>query len=817
MSNAVARSGFSRTWLALLLCVGCAGSVAAQSADDFVSGSVQDQWDKWQGAMTVVLSRDAAAAETAFEELLALRPSAFRIALLAERTVQRTPEAGAVLLFEQDISADSLKESGKQVGELLLTGREQMNQADDAFYFSSIGRFDVAQANFRALLASNPDPVALLEFVERVPRRKELLVTTSDNPVTGESARAVLRLLSEGERRIKGDPHRIKENLDRLGGPPRAYENAVDALRDSGEFAVPFAIEYLKNPQKADLAEAILRALPLIDRPALNPLVMSLRMPDQSVKVYMIRVLAQIGYPQAAPHLKQLVEGKDTPPEIVTAANAALQELAAKGAEVIGRSAAESFLALAQDYYDNKKELAADTRLETANAWYWRNGILNNQEVPTAIFNEVMAMRCAEEALLANPDLKPALSLWLAANFRREAQLATDEVDLTRPANYPTAVYFAQSAGAEYCLMALARAVDDNDPVVALGAIDAVRNTGGAATVTGGTEGRQPLAEALAFPDRLVRIKAGLALGAAQPVQEFRNYQNLMPVLSEALRLHGGVRTAVVVDSSADAANPILAALRTDGYEAVHDARLFGGLEKVRKDLPGVDVIFIASDVTVPSLADSLRELRNDFRYASTPVVIVAKPGDRDAVRNLVRSDVRLASIAVGDGPETIQAAIARVSKAVGAHAITPELGRTLALDAARVLRGLGQTRNPLFEVAQAEASLLEALGDPDATVRLTVAETLGYIGSSGAQDAIANIALNANEAKELRIAMFAALAEAAKRKGAHLSGELTTRLIETVESETDTALREASSQALGALSLPSNPASQIVRNYYGG
>src|SRR5690606_13838113 len=140
------------------------------------------------------------------------------------------------------------------------------------------------------------------------------------------------------------------------------------------------------------------------------------------------------------------------------------------------------FFALARAYYDNTPSLAADATLDTANVWYYRDGLLEPVEAPTVIFNEIMAMRASEEALRLDPDLKPALALWIAANFKREAELPADAVDYTRPPDYPSALYFAQSAGAEYCQLALGRAIDDGDAAVALGCIEALHATAGAAS-----------------------------------------------------------------------------------------------------------------------------------------------------------------------------------------------------------------------------------------------------------------------------------------------------------------------------------------------
>lgn len=800
------------------LLIGTAHAAAQLRVDDeFISGDAEAAWLNWNFGLEALLSRDREAAEGAFGVLLADDVSPLRLALMAERSQRRSREAGAVLLMEQDYLSDALGESGRRLYERLEVGREQMNQADDGWYFASIGRYDVSNANFRALIASEPDPVALLEFADRVARREQVLVQVATNPVVGDSAMAILRLLAEGERLLKADPVRIRRNIERLGGPPRAFENAVVRLKESGEYAVPFILQTLRDPERRELTQALLRTLPQLGRSGLNPLVIALRMDDETTKEYVVRALGQIGYWQPVPYLLALREDSTTSPRVRMAVDAALSDLADHGVPIdTGMSAAEAFYRLARGYYDDSEALAADPRLDTANVWYWRDGIPQNVEVPTAIFNEIMSMRCCEEALRLSPDMKPPLALWLAANFRREAQLPEGMVDYTRPDDYPSAAYFAQAAGAEYNLRALARAVDDGDPAVALGAIEALRLTAGRAALMEGVEGRHPLAQALSMPDRLVRIRAGLALGGALPTQPFANSQNLMPVLGEALRLYGGARGALVADPDTASANAVAAALRAVGYDVVTDAGLLAGLQKVRDQTPGVDAIVIGSNV-MPDLEEAVRQIRSDFRFAHTPVLIVARPGDADKVRTLVRSDHRLGEVAPDLPPEAMEAAVAQVARAVGARAVTSEIGSELALEAAFVLRQLALTDNPVFKVADAQSALLEALKTTDPALRLAIAEVLGFIGSAEAQRAIAQVALDDAEAESMRVSMFAALAEAARRTGGHLPREQVDRLIETAEKDPNMTIRTAASQALGALNLPANPASTIIRNQYRG
>ena len=90
-------------------------------------------------------------------------------------------------------------------------------------------------------------------------------------------------------------------------------------------------------------------------------------------------------------------------------------------------------------------------------------------------------------------------------------------------------------------------------------------------------------------------------------------------------------------------------------------------------------------------------------------------------------------------------------------------------------------------------------------------------MGTSRAQEAIAKIALDAATQEEMRVRMFAALADAAKRKGNLLNEELVKAVVAVAQKETNMTIREAASQALGALNVPGEPASQIIRDQYRG
>lgn len=789
--------------------------VFAQNSQ-YETGPAATAMGLWQNAVTAMAARGDS--EGAIGELLAANPSPLRLALLAEHTELRTKQGGVLLTLEQDVANTKVGENGKKLWELLEQGREQMNQADDGWYFASVGQFGIAAANFQALVASNPDPVALLEFSERVQRRQQILVTLASDPIMGESVRGVLKLLGDGEQAVKADPGRIKQNIEKLAGAPRQYENAVAALKDSGEYTVPFFVQMLRDPAQRALTQPIVRTMPKIDRAALNPLVMATRIDDQAVRMIVVRALGQIPYFQSVPYLMALRDDAATPADLKAAAAASLSDLAARGISIPdGATAADAFYALAQAYYRDDNTVAADTRISTANVWYHRDGLIQNIPVPTAIFNDIMAMRCCEEALRLNPDLKPALALWIGSNARREAQLADGETDATRPDNYPSAAYFAQSAGAEYNLLTLARAIDDGDAIVALTAIEALAKTSGPASVLGKVGDREPLGEALNFPERIVRIRAALALAGAMPDRTFNNVQNLMPVLGEALSLYAGSSNALVVDPDEMSGNQLAAHLRGAGYTVVIDRGLYDGLSRARKELPGIDVIVIASNVQQPGIAEAIRQIRSETQLGNTPVIVAAKKGDSDAAAELVRREPKTGDVPAEANAEALIAKVAFVARGAGAHAIDATLGSALALEAAKVLGKLTMAKSTVIDVAAGEKGLIGLLAAGDPQLRLTAGAVLGFMGGSAGQVALAEVALTATEAAEIRINMYRAVAASAMRSGNQLGEEQVNRLIASAESEADLSIRTAASEALGALNLPGNPASTIIRNQYGG
>jgi CheY-like chemotaxis protein len=751
-----------------------------------------------------------------------MKLSDLRMALMADRTGSLRLEAWA--------KSDDAPDSVKAIVGSITTGRKQKTLAEDGWHFAAIGRFAYADANFKALDDSNPDPVALLELARANPNRHAILIKLLANADVGPSAQRFLEILGRGEEMLRMDPQEIAANVAKLSGPPRMSFNAASRLKDSGEYAVPHLIQLLQDPNKRSLHPAIIQLLPQIGRAALNPICIALGMDDNVTRQVLINAVAQIGYGQALPYLAKVADDTTASPDTRAAAKQAMATLGDSSAD---RS--QLFQDLAANYYNNIDSLRADARRDSANIWYLRDGELRLNEVPTAIFNDIMVMRCSEEALLANPDNTVATALWIAANFRREAKLgmnveseladALSAKDGTRPEGYPRAIYFARAAGPTYNHLVLEQAFKDLDPGVALGAIAALSETAGGPSLVGAEDIKQPLVQTLAFPNRQVRIKAALALGRALPKTSFHGAQNVVPVLAEALA-QSSRSAALVVDPDESSGNAFAAILRGVGFDAAVGADLNKARDNGQKaNLTSFDVILLATDMAQPDATQAVTDLRRDLPTAATPILIVAKEGQMSRAIAASRAghgvDILPAEVAqLGDAAKVNQQVMARIGRAAQALGMSPlsmEMSMDLALQSADVLRMIGQSNLKVYDFS-GRYGRITSLASPSETLRIRSAQDLALAASGDAQAAIGEAALNEKHNQAERVSKFASLAESARRNGNMLGQtDLANRLIDFTKNEKDLILRTAASQALGALDLPSNKASEIIRSQYRG
>lgn len=421
----------------------------------------------------------------------------------------------------------------------------------DFLHFTKMGRFDLGKGYAQAVLQRNPDPAAVYKLVQENPQGYELAMKVADSAHDEELAgltQQLLAVVDEGRFLRRTEPGLIVEEIRRLSTTPRGKLMATRRLRDAGEYAVPFMLdamaEAIRNPSFGTKLSDLIEALPQIGRPAIRPLAAALQMQNDQLKIEIIRALGKIGYPQSLPYLKHVAENAQAV-ELRSQAAASIRQIDPRSTNT---PAATLFFQLGEMYYYHSESLAPVDNVAFANVWFWdeQASRLARVEVDRQYFHELMTMRCCEWSVRADEQFGLAIGLWLAGFFKAEATgIAMPEYF---DESHASALVYATTAGPEYLHQALARAVNDKNAAVALGAVEALATTAGERSLMYTLGPVQPLLQALTFPNRAVRYSAAIAIANAGPRQSFSESGVVVRNLAEALARSGQEATAAAAD-----------------------------------------------------------------------------------------------------------------------------------------------------------------------------------------------------------------------------------------------------------------------------
>ena len=464
------------------------------------------------------------------------------------------------------------------------------NDWNDFLHYTLIGRFDLAQGFGQRLLDSKPDPLLLLELSEENPRGYELLLKVqADNDQLREIAEGILKVIEEGRYLRRTDPKIILAEIARLNTTIRGKIAAQERLKNAGEYAVPFLLSVLEDSSRREEFANIVQTLPMLGRSAIRPLTAALQTPHAAVKAEIIEALGAIGYFEPLPYLKYTAEKEESSP-LREAALAAIARIDSSAQQI---PAAELFFQLAEKYYNREDSVAPSSEFSFANVWFWdaERQMLSRVEVSREYFYELMAMRCCEWALKADAGLGKAIGLWLAAYFRAESY------GIPMPAyfgeGHASAMTYAVTAGPEYLMQALSRALKNREAYVALQAVEALAvNACSQALLTRiGLE--MPLADALQFEDPRVRYSAAIALGQAGPVEGFAGNELIVPILVEALLKKAEGMDETLAERYSVRAMQTLEQLAVSGNQAVDLSVALDGLIEMTRS--GADAMRISA------------------------------------------------------------------------------------------------------------------------------------------------------------------------------------------------------------------------------
>jgi HEAT repeat protein len=605
------------------------------------------------------------------------------------------------------------------------------------------------------------------------------------------------------------EPQRIADDINRLDKGQRAYQNAVNRLRAAGQFAAPQMLATLLDRDRENLHPLLMRAMVDIGQPIVQPLAIALPDLPSNAQGQIARVLADIGYPQSMPALKQVIESDQTAPAARQNAQAAIQAIARNSRASADTPAAQLYLALGNGAYrtatNNPQALDSyDAETDTGVVWVYRRDLTINGEpglvpivVPGSVVGDAVAMQAAETALALNPDLDPALSLFIMANLRRENRLPAGEADPSYGSDRQAPRFYAMTAGPQRLQDVLDRALRDNDADLALDAIAAL-------SATASLDALQPLTRGLAFPDRRVRFRAAEALARALPDTSFENDFRVVPALADGVRQSENPVALVVAPDQQDR-NQLSGTLSDQGFRTVNApsvAEAAGTLNSV----PGIDLLVVRAQPT--AVRENVSASRGNFKLASAPVLAVVSTADQSSVANLFENDPRVTVVAV-DNADLDQAIDLAEAGFSGAE-LSAEEATDFALTALSLLETIALVSSP-FEINDALPALIAAVESDERTQVVTAAgDVLRHLDEPDAQAALADTALAKSGPEQ--VALLIDLAESANAHGNLIPAATTDQLLELVKNSTgDTA--NAAAQAHGALALPTRNAVDLILN----
>jgi HEAT repeat protein len=683
-----------------------------------------------------------------------------------------------------------------------------INDADLFMHYSLVGNVKLATAFGKVILKMSPSPVDALHAFEAAANGRnvsEILIDNQQVPALRKISAKISALLYKGHMAVARNPNRIMQAIAAMDQSPRAFVVSRERLRAAGEFAVPFYIHTLNSESKKALHPYVLQMMSDIGKPVINPLVEQLATTSVAERVQIIHVLGDIQYPQSLAYLKQIAEDKAAPADERAAAVSAIDKIDPTGL-YSHLNAAQQFLWLAKGYFNHRPSLAPNYPNEATNPiWFYdpQLGDVSEVAVPTPIWYDVQCMRACKAALRLEPNLSPAISLWITANLRREVNLPHGMTDPSLPKNAPAAAYYAVAAGPRYLNPSLREALAIDNSRLILKVIKALTETGGVAGLV--SSPASPLLQAMSYPNLQVRFEAAAALSAANPLKPYPGYNRVVPILSEALA-QSGKPVCVVIEPSAQDRNSLAAGLRSK-FHIISASTTSQAFEMARQS-PIINLVVVQGAANVRNYTQLAT---TDARLAYTPLVILAHSTAAREYRVEFTNEQTVNVLPVGSSANEVQTVYQNVIDKLGGS-IPSSLKLADALGAAHQLKLIAMNRASIYSVLPALPALHAALHNGNSKVVLAAARVLGRVRDPMAQRMLVRAALHSSgAATEVRAALFRSLATSARNLGDDLTRGQIHGVIRIAMTDPSAQVKLAAAQALGALNIPSNQASTLI------
>ncbi|MHC4211309.1 MAG: hypothetical protein ACYSWT_16530 [Planctomycetota bacterium] len=677
---------------------------------------------------------------------------------------------------------------------------------EEFIHYTIIAKPDLAAAYAERLLRSptTDADLALILDEGRVKddRFEAALGKAHRVPELEDIAAELDRRVTEGRLDLARDPKRIDAAITLLVGNQRMKLHGRKLLVAAGEYAAPRLLRVITEGQDERLRSAAGDMLVEIGRYSVAPLCAALPHLRDRNQRYICQILGEIGLPQASPYLLELA--------VDEAAAVPAREAAASAFRAVGGIDGDLsvlYEELGRQYFDELESLIAYPFEPANNVWNFDSFHgLEATPVPTEIFGEVMAMRTSSRALEIDPGNRSALSLFIAANLKRENELPQGTDDPIYGENRYSPAFYATVFGPQICLDVLAIGLDDLDTQLVRDAIAALSHTTGGASLFAAADGRQPLLEALRYPDRRVQYEAALTLGRALPGQRFPGDMAVVPLLASAVRT-GDQSFAVVIARDEEDRRIDAERLETVGFTIIASGP---DVASVRSEIAlavGVDLVVTRAE-DPEQTAQVVGDLHAFPNTSAAPVLILAAAADMAPLKRDFRDNIRVKVSRARIDEDEFNRSVDEVMLRASGGRMTEAEAEAYAIEAIMALRDIAISGNTAYTITDAEAALIQALEVRTGGLRLSVADILALIDSRRAQRTLFDAALTASGDEQ--IDLLDRVAASVKRHGDRTDERHVEALLDLVVNSSGRTA-EAAARVHGALDLPAGPALKLI------
>lgn len=508
------------------------------------------------------------------------------------------------------------------------------------------GKFDLAAIYLRAFVASEPTDPLLLKIEKDYGTTvfQDLRsIPWSDDRKTNDAAKAdVETVIAKARAAVTKQletPDRVNKYIRNLGATEEERLFAVEELKRTGDYAVPFMVDALRRNSTPQLTRGILQAIPEQPAATMGGWLAAL---DGLTPDLQYAVLAAIGrrpdvldltksaQTDFTPRLWYAYGKADTLPGLRDFAKAALERFVR---DVDRRNAAEELVALARPFANHKASYGAVSNPANGNpstvpVWQWDakdEKLVKQPAVPTAYADEYFGLCYARWALDVRPDYEIAQGMVLAL----AAETAMERGKFGDLARTDPVVYkLLADAPAQVLNDLLDRAFAENRSALVLALVQVLGDRADRGAATGTPTRPSRLERGLSYPNPRVQFAAANALLRSPVPLDGKTRGRVLDVLKREAAGDPGVPSgakgqALLADPDRKRADETAVLLRQIGY----DVEVFGtGRDVLRRVARAndFDLLVIDRHVPNPELRDLVSHLRADANAARRPMLVVA-------------------------------------------------------------------------------------------------------------------------------------------------------------------------------------------------